>query len=262
MSGSLRVYWLFSLTRSGSSAAVYASAHALGLAVADEPLGPWDRTGPPYHYPPEQPVLHRTHLARSEILRTETSRLLDRVLNAIAQRHSTNGVIIKMPHLMVDPADLPRLRPSDRAAYLIRNPLARLNSLHTRGWQRTIAPPHDIETFKTFAARWMAAPRPHRLTFDAMRSTPRRFFRRLWRSWGIEFTEAQIETAVRYRAGHYHESSAEQFPGRNPHRVLSEHRHAVPPEAVALYLHDPLVAALFRSLQWDTDPRAYCGACP
>ena len=54
-----RVLWLFTMTRSGSSAVTYASAKALGYAVADEPFGPWDRTGPPYRYPPEQVELHK-----------------------------------------------------------------------------------------------------------------------------------------------------------------------------------------------------------
>lgn len=259
MRGSPRTVWLFSLTRCGSSAAVYASAHALGWAVADEPFGPWDRTGPPYDYPASQTELHRGHLHAGEILSPMSSGMFDTLAREIAGRNGAPGVIVKMPHLMIDPRDLARLRPDDRAAFLLRNPLARLNSLHTRGWQHTIYPPHDLETFKTFTARWLAAPRPHRLTFDQFQATPRRFFRKLWRAWGIGFTEEQVERAVAYRAGHYHESSAEQMPGRNPHRVLSEHRRAVPRQAVELYLRDPVIAALFDTANWDSRPETYAG---
>ncbi|MEM8758270.1 MAG: hypothetical protein AAGF47_10875 [Planctomycetota bacterium] len=253
-----RTAWLFSMTRSGSSAAVYASAHALGWQVADEPFGPWDRTGPPYNYPDDQPRLHRAHRAASEILSEETSRRLDTLLARIAS--GSPGVIIKMPHDMVDPADLKSHRPSDTAAFMIRNPLERLNSLHTRGWQATIQRPHDLERFKQFAARWLTQPRPHRLTFDEFLIGPRRFFRRLWRTWDIDFTEEQIEAAVAYRGRNYHESSAETMPGRNPHRVLSAHRRAVPAEACGMYLADPVIAALFERLNWSTDPDRYHAA--
>ncbi|MGP1272212.1 MAG: hypothetical protein ACTS22_02645 [Phycisphaerales bacterium] len=253
------VVWLFSLTRSGSSAAVYASGHALGWTVADEPFGPWDRTGPPYAYPREQVELHRAHLAAGEILTAPTNALFETLANALALRDRARGVIVKLPHDMVDPDDLRRFRPRDRAAYLLRNPLARLNSLYTRGWQSTIQPPHDIERVKTFLHRACRAPRTHSVTFDALQATPRRFFRSLWTAWDIPFDESQVEAAVRYRAQHYHESSASQLPGRNPHRVLSEHRQDVPPEAVALYLHDPVMRAAFDRWGWSTDPARYTG---
>ncbi len=252
-----RVVWLFSLTRSGSSAAVYASADALGWAVADEPFGPWDRTGPPYDYPPEQIDLHREHLAASERLSEPTNARFERIVQALADRAGAPGVIVKMPHLMLRPEDVARLRPNDQSAFLLRNPLDRLNSLHTRGWQDTIYPPHDLETVKTFLNRFARAPRARRLTFDAMNATPRRFFRKLWRAWGIAFDEDQVEAAVRYRARHYHESSAMLQPGRNPHRVLSAHRRDVPPEAAALYLHDPVVRCILVRFGWATDPGSY-----
>jgi hypothetical protein len=241
---------------------VYASAHALGWAVADEPFGPWDRTGPPYHYPPIQPELHRAHLLAGEVLTPEHSRMFDTLARDLMARKDAPGVIVKMPHLMIHPGDVARLRPNDRAAFLLRHPLSRLNSLHTRGWASTIYPPHDLDRFKTFAGLWLRAPRPRRLMFDELTATPRRFFRKLWRAWGIDFDASQIERAVRYRAGHYHESSAHQMPGRNPHRVLSEHRRAVPAEAVELYLRDPLVASLFVRMGWDLDPLAYAAPEP
>lgn len=252
-----RVVWLFSLTRSGSSAAVYASAEALGWAVADEPFGPWDRTGPPYNYPAEQVELHRDHLASGERLNPSTAGAFERIATAIAATHNAPGVIVKLPHDMIEPRDVANYRPDDRTAYLIRNPLARLNSLHTRGWQDTIQPPHDLERVRLFAHRVMLAPRAHRLRFEMLHEAPRRFFRRLWRAWGIEFTESHIEAAVQYRARHYHESSAQQQPGRNPHRVLSDHRRDVPADAVDLYLNDPVIAAAFDRAEWNTDPARY-----
>ncbi|MEO1585091.1 MAG: hypothetical protein AAFR96_11055 [Planctomycetota bacterium] len=257
-----RAVWLFSLTRSGSSAAVYASAHALGWAVADEPFGPWDRTGDPYNYPPIQTRLHREHLARSEILCHATSNMLDELIASLADRARAPGVIIKMPHLMVKPDDLSRLRPDDRAAYLIRNPLARLNSLYTRGWHDTIYPPFDAETVKVFLHRASEAPRPMRLAFDALHATPRRFFRSLWRAWGIPFDESQVESAVQYRAQNYHESSADRGPGRNPHRVLSDHRLDVPPDAVDHYLCDPVIRAALEQAGWSLDPADYSSSTP
>jgi len=70
------------MTRSGSSAAVYASAQALGFAVADEPFGPWDRTKSPYNYPPEQVDLHKLHLSHNEKLCDETRELAEHVLHS------------------------------------------------------------------------------------------------------------------------------------------------------------------------------------
>ena len=217
----VRARWLFSMTRSGSSAVVYASARALGWAVADEPFGPWDRTGEPYNYPPEQVELHRLHLERGERLTPETVSLAERVLKQIARDQRTDTVIIKMPHAMIEPGDVARFWPGHRAAWLARNPIARLNSLYTRGWTDTIREPFDLETVRLFIHRYVHAPRPHRFTFDEFTATPRRFFRRLWTAWGADFSEEQVELATRYRATHYHDSSGELIQGRNPHRVLS-----------------------------------------
>lgn len=256
-----RVRWLFSMTRSGSSAVAYASAHALNWAVADEPFGPWDRTGPPYNYPPEQIELHRLHYDRNERLTPETVALADHVISRIARDQSSDTVLIKMPHTMIDPADAARFWPDHRAAFLLRNPLARLNSLYTRAWLHTIRPPHDIDTLKLFLHRYLAQPRSRRFTFDEFTQTPRRFFRRLWTAWGAGFTEDQIERAVKYKATTYHESSGETIEGRNPHRVLSEHRSDVPAEALRLYLEDPLVGSFLHRMGWDeTAPKYLAGA--
>ncbi|MEO1717944.1 MAG: hypothetical protein AAFR76_12620 [Planctomycetota bacterium] len=252
-----RVAWLYSLTRSGSSAAVYASAHALDWAVADEPFGPWDRTGPPYKYPSEQVKLHREHTAAGERLNPKTARLFERLITAIASKKGAPGVIVKMPHDMIEPRDIEQNRPLDTAAFLVRDPIARLNSIYTRGWVDTIEHPYDIERVRLFAHRAMRAPRLNRLRFEMLHGTPRRFFRRLWRAWRIDFTEDNVEAAVRYRAQNYHESSADQQPGRNPHRVLSEHRADVPPEAVELYMNDPVVSAVCARAGWDTDAHRY-----
>lgn len=252
-----RVVWLFSMTRSGSSAVVYASARALGWAVADEPFGPWDRTGPPYHYPPEQVELHRAHYDRGERLTPETVRLAEKVLAQIAQNQRSDTIIIKMPHAMVEPRDVAEFWPSHRAAFLARNPLARLNSISTRGWTDTILPPYDLERVRLFIHRYTHQPRTRRFTFDEFTQTPRRFFRRLWAAWGAAFTEEQVELAVRYKANTYHESSGETIEGRNPHRVLSEHRSDVPAEAVRMYLDDPVIGAFLRRMGWEDSAAKY-----
>ena len=252
-----RVVWLFSMTRSGSSAVTYASAKALGWAVADEPFGPWDRTGEPYNYPPEQVELHSVHLERGERLTPETVKLAERVLTQIAQDQRSETVIIKMPHAMIEPADVARFWPEHRMTFLIRNPLARLNSLYTRGWTDTIEAPYDIERLKLFLSRFMHQPIENRFTFDEFTDTPRRFFRRLWAAWGAEFSEEQVELAVRYKANTYHESSGETIKGRNPHRVLSEHRSDVPAEAVRAYLDDPVIGSFLHRMGWDASAAKY-----
>jgi len=249
--------WLFSMTRSGSSAVVYASAKALGWAVADEPFGPWDRTSEPYNYPKEQVELHRVHYERGERLTPETVSLAERVLSRIAEDQRSDTVIVKMPHAMIEPKDVEQFWPDHKLAFLIRNPLARLNSLYTRGWTDTIEPPHDIERLRLFLHRVMHQPVERRFTFDEFTDTPRRFFRRLWAAWGAEFSEEQVELAVRYKAKTYHESSGETIEGRNPHRVLSEHRADVPEEAVRAYLDDPVIGTFLYRMGWDTTADRY-----
>lgn len=253
----LGVHWLFTMTRSGSSAVVYASAHALNLAVADEPFGPWDRTGEPYNYPKEQVELHRMHLEKGERLDTETCALAERVLTQIAADQGKDGVIIKLPHAMIEPAEVERFWPEHRMVFLVRNPLARLNSLYTRGWTDTIREPHDLETVRIFLHRFMRTEADKRLTFDEFTQTPRRFFRRLWSAWGVAFDEDQVETAVRYRAQHYHGSSGETIEGHNPHRVLSEHRKEVPREACEAYMADPVVGGVMRRMGWISEDHRY-----
>lgn len=252
-----RVLWLFSMTRSGSSAVTYASAEALGFAVADEPFGPWDRTNAPYNYPPEQVELHRFHLSKGELLCEETCELATQLLTKIASDQGSDTVIIKLPHSMIEPREVARFWPEHRMAFLLRNPLARLNSLYTRGWTDTIREPYDLETLRVFLNRYMHQPAERRLTFDEFTQTPRRFFRRLWGCWDCAHGEEQIETAVRYKAVNYHESSGETIEGRNPHRVLSEHRQDVPREAVEAYLDDAVVGAFLRRASWVEDATRY-----
>ncbi len=255
-----RVVWLFSMTRSGSSAVVYASARALGWGVADEPFGPWDRTGEPYNYPREQVELHRVHYERGERLTPDTVALAERVLSQIARAQRSDTVIVKMPHAMIEPKDLAPFWPEHRTAWLVRNPLARLNSLYTRGWTDTIREPYDMETLKLFLHRYMHQPSAQRFTFDEFTDTPRRFFRRLWTAWGAPFSEEQVELAVRYKASTYHESSGETIQGRNPHRVLSEHRADVPEEAVRAYLEDPVIGSFLNRMGWaDSGARYLAG---
>jgi len=245
------------MTRSGSSAAVYASAQALGFAVADEPFGPWDRTKSPYNYPPEQVDLHKLHLSHNEKLCDETRELAEHVLALIAEQQQSDTVIIKMPHSMIDPAEVARLWPEHRAAFLLRHPLARLNSIYTRDWTDTIRQPFDLETLRIFLHRYMHQEPASRFTFDEFTATPRKFFRKLWNTWDTDFSDEQIEIATRYKANTYHESSGETIAGRNPHRVLSEHRAAVPQEAIDAYLSEPVVGAFLRHVGWDNTAKNY-----
>jgi hypothetical protein len=238
------------MTRSGSSAVAYASAKALGYAVADEPFGPWDRTAAPYNYPREQVELHKLHLSHNEQLCAETVQLAEHVLASIAQQQQSDTVIVKMPHSMIDPAEVAKFWPEHETAFLLRNPLARLNSIYTRGWTDTIRDPFDIETVRIFLHRYMLQDPARRVTFDEFTTTPRRFFRKLWNSWGVSFSDDQIEIATRYKANTYHESSGATIEGRNPHRVLSEHRAAVPSEAADAYLNDPVIGTFLRHVGW------------
>ena len=62
---------------------------------------------------------------------------------------------------------------------------------------------------------------------------------------------------MRYKAKTYHESSGETIEGRNPHRVLSEHRADVPEEAVRAYLDDPVIGTFLYRMGWDTTADRY-----
>ncbi len=248
------VVWLHSLARSGSSITVYAAAAPFSYIVADEVIGPWDRTGPPYRYPKAQREL-------VELFKASDHKLTDEVVaktnDLFEQIVGPSGVVIsKWPHLRPEPEVFDRAFPNDRRAYLIRNPLHRLNSLYRRGWLKSIGPNHDLLRYKQFAKWWRA--QPHRLAFDELRAEPRRFFSKLYRAWGFASDESHIEQAIGYMERNYHASSLEKSKSPNA-GLLSEREFALPPEALDAYLGDPFIVEFMTEQGWSTDPADYGG---
>jgi len=250
---SVRVVWLFSLARSGSSVAVYASASALGHAVADEVLGPWDRTGPPYNYPEEQGEL-------VELFKSEGHRLTPRVValtGLVMERIAgPSGVVIsKWPHLRPSPSEWTRAFPGQATASLIRNPLHRLNSLHCRGWTGSYGEQWDLDRYRRFIGWWRE--RDVHLSYDEFGADARGFFARLWKGWGLEYDDAALDRAEAYAREHYHASSAVVDGRRGDAPVLSERERSLPPEAVEAYLGDERVSAFMEQMGWSIEASAY-----
>ncbi len=246
------VVWLHSLARSGSSITVYAAAAPWQHAVADEIIGPWDRTGAPYWYPRSQRRLVRLFKQRGHELTPDVVDLTNRVLSQIA---GTTGVVIsKWPHLRPAPEVFDRAFPNDRRAYLIRNPLHRLNSLYRRGWLGSISAEHDFHRYAQFARWWRE--QEHRLTYDELRADPRAFFSRLFDAWGWDHDQTHVEGAVAYMRQNYHASSAEKSDASGG-GVLSEREFALPEEAIDRYLSDPFMVDFMQEMGWSTDPADY-----
>ena len=256
-----RVLWLFSLIRSGSSIAAYGAGAPWGHAVADEIFGPWDRTGEPYNYPTEQDELQRAFGASSHALTPRVIDLATTVLDAIGSRErgGTGTVIVKIPHHVPTPAQVAEAWPTHRVAFLIRNPLHRLNSLYVRGWldPSPIGPAFDLEQYRAFARAWLAQPAHLRVTYDMIRRDPAEMFRRLYIAWGLSFTREHVDRAVAYAAENYHHASREVTTEHSTARVVSESRNALPREAIETYLGDGEMRELFRVAGWSLDARAY-----
>jgi hypothetical protein len=249
----MRVLWIFSLPRSGSSVTAYAAAHALGCPVADEPLGPWDRTGPPYDYPAIQAELVQAHLAGQCMLEDpKTIALADRVLRAIAGGSDT--LVVKHPHLRPPPDQFYKAFPEHKAAWLARNPLRRLNSLYARGWTDALRPNYELDHFKAFASNWQASRHP--LTFELFQNKPRAFFKLLFKAWAVKANRAMIDAAVSYAREHYHGSSKE-LETREPTSAMSEISLALPESAVRMYLADPEIVSMMKKYRWPRRAEAY-----
>lgn len=255
------VVWLFSLARSGSSVAVYSAAAPWGHAVADEILGPWDRTGAPYHYPARQKDLAELYRAHDHTLTPEVVSLFGEVVGELNARSGegaggpTGVVISKHPHLRPSPEDFRAAFPGVRAVYMIRNPLHRLNSMHARGWTKSFGEKQDLERYKQFARWWLAQPIRH--SYDQFKAQPRAFFRGLYTAWDLPFTDAHVDAAVAYSKGHYHDSSLEMSDRDPAQGVLSETKFALPAEALELYLKDPFIADLMTEMGWSMEPEDY-----
>lgn len=286
----LHAYWIFSLPRSGSSVTAYAMGAALSAPVADEVFGPWDRTGPPYNFPPRQKDLVAAHHACGCRFTPEVVEIATDVLTQIARRlpapdssrppphpgrlhtlrqrlaarllHTPPAdgelqVIIKHPHLRPEPAEFRAAFPTHRAVWLLRNPLTRLNSLYARGWTENLRPNFELEHYKAFARNWLAQPRRARVTFELMRRRPEAFYRQVMAGWGLRPAADQVAEAVQYARRRYHASSAEIDPAAAAQSPLSESRHALPREAVEMYLQDEFILALMRRQRWPVEVGAY-----
>ncbi len=287
--------WVFSLARSGSSVTAYAAAAPWGHAVADEPFGPWDRTGEPYFYPREHLDLKREFFIAGERMDERTRELAERVLGEIAWRANaaadmgaegatpgTGRVVVKHPHTMLMPEDWREhfrewnagrgaaasrrddgdtLAPCEhRRILLIRNPLHRLNSMLWRKQHAAVGANWDLETFRVFAKRWLEAAPEERVAYDELRRDPHTFFRRIYRAWEWEASDADVERAVAYARAKYHDASAHVFARADPTKgVVSEKQRALPREAVEAYLADDLVREVAGRVGWPLQVEAYTG---
>jgi hypothetical protein len=167
--------------------------------------------------------------------------------------------VCKHPHLKPSPAEFRAAFPGHRAVWLMRNPLTRLNSLYARGWTEHLRPNYELEHFKAFARNWLAQPRRRRLTFEQMRSDPRRFWRRLLVGWGAWPSRERVERAMAYSRERYHASSGEIDAGARVEAPVSETVRALPREAVEMYLEDEFVFRLMRGRGWPVEAGAYVG---
>lgn len=251
--GHARVYWILSLARSGSSVAAYGAAAPWQVPIADEVFGPWDRTGEPYNYPPEQVTLKELFWNEGEHLTPEVLTLADTVFDTIAGE--AGRVVMKQPHTMILPDEFDREFTNHperhhRSVYLLRHPLTRLNSLYARKWFGAIGENHDLDRFKVAAERWLA--HPHRLRYEDLKADPRRFFSRIWDAWEWSYTEDDVDKAIAYQQSHYHANSA-RLGQRKPGEELSEREWALPQEAVDLYLSDPFIREVMAEAGWRDD---------
>lgn len=258
----MRIAWLFSLIRSGSSVTAYSAAAPWGYAVADEPFGPWDRTGEPYHYPPEHLALMKHFSAAGYTLDAAARDSATRLFRELGQ--ASGGVVVKIPHRNPTPEKVAAEFPGHRFAYLLRNPLHRLNSLHVRGLlsgaKKPIGPNHGLAQFKSFARRWLA--QPDRVLYDDLQRDPRRFFGTIYRAWAWEHTDADLEKAAEYARKHYHAASKKLAPRSNPQNVVSVARWALPDDAIETYLSDPFVVDLMNEVGWSTRGDDYRAIAP
>lgn len=256
-----RVGWVFALARSGSSITAYAAAAPWNAPVADEIMGPWDRTGAPYNYPPEQARLTEMFKASHARLIPEVADLTRSILATLAAP-ATDRIVSKHPHLRFTPEEFTEYFPDHRGVWLIRNPLRRLASIHARGWTSIVRPNHDLDYFREYAERWLALPDDRTLVFESLKRDPRAYFTKVFHAWGWDASEADIDRAIAYQRAKYHGASGEIEPEHAPSAAVSEHSRTVPREAVDLYLRDPFMRSLFKRLGWSLKRYDYCERPP
>lgn len=280
-----RVGWIFSLIRSGSSIAAYATAAGAGpepgvVPVADEVFGPWVRTGKLYQFPAEQKQLVEAFKAAGHRLTPEVVDIARRLFDLFAERSAAAAqasektgssgaagaggrVVSKCPHLMFTPEEFDRAFPTPNhcAIYLIRNPIHRLNSQYLKGWDWMIEKDHDVRVYTEFAKRWLT----HRdaggvsVTFDDLKNpaTSRQWFKDVYRGLGWNVGEEGLDRAEAYRTSQYHSSSKELAPSKDPDLVDSERQWRVPDEAIHAYLDDPFLRGFMQDRGWPTRVSAY-----
>ncbi|HED53112.1 MAG TPA: hypothetical protein ENJ00_02790 [Phycisphaerales bacterium] len=253
----LDVRWVFGLARSGSSITAYAAAAPWNLPVADEILGPWDRTGKPYNYPPAQAELVELFKQTNASLTPEVADRTRALLRQIADAKGADRIISKHPHLRFTPEEFHEQFPDDRGIWVIRNPLRRLASIHSRGWTSIVRPNHDLDFFREYAERWLALPDDRTLIFENLRRDPHAYFAKLYRAWEWNASQADIAKAVAYQQSNYHGKSGDIEPDHSPQTTRSDASKAVPEEAVYLYLNDPFMRRLFKKLGWSRRPGDY-----
>ncbi len=259
----VRVGWVFSLVRSGSSVTSYACAAPWKLAVADEPFGPWDRTGPPYNLPPIQRDLVRAFAAMGHTLSAEVVGMANELFRTLAERGEESRVVCKCPHLLFDPSEFEIWFGGQSGDVthghigLIRNPLHRVNSAYARGWERLLNDPYELEVYRTFLRQWKRM--PHRFRFDQITDDPIGSFLALHKALGFGGTEQDARASAEYLSGTYHASSAETSPDR-PSTPVSESGWAAPHELADVYLNDEEIASFMQEQGWPTRRSAYIGS--
>ena len=260
----LHVGWVFSLVRSGSSAASYAAAAPWDLPVADELFGPWDRTGAPHHMPKRQAELVKAFRAVGHVLTAEIVGLAHEILRELAERDASGKgwVVCKCPHLMFTPKDFNTWFGQSASqgiahhpAYLIRNPLRRVNSCYSRQWEHMLNDPYELGVYRTFLTRWQEA--SVRLRYEDMRTDPASFFRTLYEGWTLPATETDIARACDYLGKRYHDSSAQSHEVSGELKPRSESVWAAPPEVLDVYLADAQLLDFMEAQGWPTKRSAY-----
>ncbi|MDX9911334.1 MAG: hypothetical protein RBS39_05845 [Phycisphaerales bacterium] len=256
-----RVGWLFSLPRSGSSVAAYAAAEPFGGIVADEIFGPWDRTAPPYDYPPVQSDLVRAFKARpdDDKLSPEVVELAHAVFAKLAERCNpapgqVPSIVCKHPHWVISPAQQKAAFPDQPSIHLARNPIHRVNSLVMRGWNEAIGTYYGYGQYRQLVERFENEPG---VVYDDIRRDPESFFRAVYAAWGWDASAAQVRGAAEYARANYHANSKIKDANRSTDAVLSESKIMLPPNVIALYLQDKRIVAFMQRMGWSTDAADY-----
>jgi len=258
----LRVGWVFGLARSGSSITAYAAAAPWNAPVADEILGPWDRTEEPYSYPREQAELVRLFKASNAHLTPEIAGLTRSIMRELADRAGADRLVSKHPHLRFTPEEFAEFFPEHRGVWIIRNPLRRLASVHARGWTSIVRPNHDLDYFREYAERWLALPEDRRLVFESLKRDPIAYFAKIHEAWGWTPSDEDLAKAAGYQKSTYHGVSKGVEESHSPEAAVSEKARSVPREAVDLYLRDPFMRKLFKRLGWSLRRYDYCERPP